>query len=79
MLAFVGFASEAAVTGRGPIEALQYHLEDPKTHNIYTSPVSNEFTAAVCALAVLPTLIEARLALTPGAKDDEEFRPIPFV
>ncbi len=32
MLAFVGFASGAAVYGKGPIELLNLHLADP-THN----------------------------------------------
>lgn len=33
MIAFVGFASQAAVQGKGPWESLQYHLDDPFHHN----------------------------------------------
>ena len=33
MVAFVGFASQAAVQGKGPIESLKYHLADPIHHN----------------------------------------------
>lgn len=29
MLAFVGFCSQAAVRGKGPIECLQDHIADP--------------------------------------------------
>ncbi len=33
MLAIVGFASTAAVNGKGPIESLLFHLEDPAHNN----------------------------------------------
>jgi hypothetical protein len=33
MLAFVGFCSQAAVYGKGPIETLQLHLADPGHNN----------------------------------------------
>ena len=33
MLAFLGFSSQAAVQGLGPIECLQKHLEDPGHNN----------------------------------------------
>ncbi len=46
MLAFLGFSSEAAVQGLGPIEALQKHLEDPG-HN-------NSEWAQRCAILGLP-------------------------
>lgn len=29
MLAFIGFCSQAAVRGKGPIECLQDHIADP--------------------------------------------------
>jgi hypothetical protein len=33
MLAFVGFCSQAAVRGLGPIDCLKLHLEDPWNNN----------------------------------------------
>lgn len=33
MLAFLGFSSQAAVRGLGPIECLKLHLEDPAHNN----------------------------------------------
>ena len=33
MVAFLGFSSQAAVQGKGPIASLKYHLEDPFKHN----------------------------------------------
>ncbi|KAK9828887.1 hypothetical protein WJX72_002589 [[Myrmecia] bisecta] len=76
MVAFLGFASQAAVRGLGPIACLKLHLEDPYHNNIYTSQVGTEFTLAVCALSVWPIVIEARKSL--GKDDDGGFRPIPF-
>lgn len=32
-VAFVGFASQAAVQGKGPIESLKYHIADPFHRN----------------------------------------------
>lgn len=33
MLAFIGFCSQAAVYGKGPIECLQMHIADPGHNN----------------------------------------------
>jgi len=33
MVAFVGFSSQAAVQGKGPIESLKYHIADPFHRN----------------------------------------------
>lgn len=33
MLAFIGFCSQAAVRGLGPIDCLKLHLEDPWNNN----------------------------------------------
>ncbi|KAL6784696.1 LHCA2 [Auxenochlorella protothecoides x Auxenochlorella symbiontica] len=75
MVALVGFASQAAVWGKGPIESLQYHLADPGHHNIFTSPVGTEATVAAIALAIAPIVVEANKSL---GDDEEEFNPIPL-
>jgi len=76
MVAFIGFCSQAAVQGMGPIECLKKHLEDPGHNNIYTSSVGNEAVVAVMALSIAPMLIEAKNALS--GTEEEEFRPIPW-
>lgn len=76
MLAFLGFSSQAAVQGLGPIACLQKHLADPAHNNIFTSSVGAEATIAVIALGILPTLIESKNVLQ--GTDEEEFRPIPW-
>jgi hypothetical protein len=75
MVAFIGFCSQAAVQGMGPIECLKKHLEDPGHNNIFTSSVGAEATVAVMALSIAPVILEAKKAL---GDDDEEFRPIPW-
>lgn len=77
MIAFLGFASQGAVRGMGPIECLKLHLEDPGHNNIFTSAVGPEATVGVIALAVAPFLLQARKVV--GGGKEEEFRPIPFV
>jgi hypothetical protein len=76
MVAFLGFSSQAAVQGLGPIECLQKHLADPGHNNIFTSAVGNEATVAAIVLGITPTLIEAKNVLQ--GTDEEEFRPIPW-
>jgi hypothetical protein len=76
MVAFLGFASQAAVRGLGPIGCLKLHLDNPGANNIFTSPVGAEALAAVVALSVVPMLIEAKNSLGDGEED--EFRPIPW-
>ncbi|PRW45697.1 light-harvesting of photosystem I [Chlorella sorokiniana] len=76
MLAFLGFSSQAAVQGKGPIECLQAHLADPGHNNIFTSSVGNEALAAVLVLSITPCLIEAKNRLQ--GTDEEEFRPLPW-
>jgi hypothetical protein len=76
MLAFLGFVSQAAILGKGPIECLQLHLADQTHNNIYTSQVGGEFTAAVVALSIVPMFIESQKTLQED--DEEEFRPIPW-
>ena len=75
MVAFLGFASQAAVRGMGPIECLKLHLEDPGHNNIFTSSVGPEATVACMVLGITPVILEAKKAL---GDNDEEFRPIPW-
>jgi len=75
MVAFLGFASQAAVRGMGPIECLKLHLEDPGHNNIFTSAVGPEATVACMVLGITPVILEAKKAL---GDNDEEFRPIPW-
>jgi len=75
MVAFLGFASQAAVRGLGPIECLKLHLEDPGHNNIFTSSVGLEATVGVIALSIAPIVIEAKKTLSPG---EDKFRPLPF-
>jgi hypothetical protein len=75
MVAFLGFASQAAVRGMGPIECLKLHLEDPGHNNIFTSAVGPEATVACMVLGITPVILEAKKAL---GDDDETFRPIPW-
>lgn len=77
MLAFLGFSSQAAVRGLGPIACLQAHLADPGHVNLFTSKVGNEAVLAVIALSVAPIAVTAYKSLG-GGKDDDEFRPIPW-
>lgn len=73
MLAVVGFFSQYAVNGKGPIESLTYHLADPGHHNIYTTSVGKETAVTVALLSVWPMIIEATKTLAPK---DEESVPI---
>jgi hypothetical protein len=74
MLAIVGFSSQAAVYGKGPIETLKLHLEDPGHNNIYTSPVGPETAVTVSVLSVLPIIIEATKTLN-GGKESVPYFP----
>ena len=76
MLAFVGFCSQAAVQGKGPVACLTAHIKDPLHENIYTSKVGPEVTAAIVCLSIWPFIVEAQKAL--GGKDKEEFRALPW-
>lgn len=76
MVAFLGFCSQGAVQGMGPIECLKKHLEDPAHNNIFTSSVGPEAVVAVSILSIAPCLIEAKNALS--GNEEEEFRPIPW-
>jgi len=77
MVAFLGFTSQAAVRGLGPIACLQAHLADPGHVNIFTSSVGGEACLAVCALSLAPMFLAAQKTLKSD-DDKEEFRPIPW-
>lgn len=77
MVAFLGFTSQAAVRGMGPIGCLKAHLADPGHVNIFTSAVGGEAAAAVAALSLAPLFLAAQKTLR-GANDKDEFRPIPW-
>merc|ERR1711904_255435 len=76
MVSFIGFASQAAVQGMGPIECLKKHIEDPRNENIFTSSVGLETTCAVVVLSITPIIIEAKKSLT--GDEEDIFRPIPW-
>ena len=59
MVAFVGFASQSAIQGKGPIASLKYHIANPLHRNIFTSKAGNEFAVALVAISLGPLLIEA--------------------
>jgi len=59
MLAFIGFCSQAAVNGKGPIACLADHIADPWHNNIYTSSVGKETCVTVVLLSIWPMIIEA--------------------
>ena len=77
MLGFLGFCSQYAVRGKGPIACFKDHIADPGHQNIYNSSVGFEFTLFVVALCITPMVIEAFKQLG-GDESDEEFRPIPW-
>mmetsp|Transcript_43680 Transcript_43680/g.130947 ORF Transcript_43680/g.130947 Transcript_43680/m.130947 type:complete len:246 (-) Transcript_43680:100-837(-) len=66
MLAFIGFCSQAAVNGKGPIECLTDHIADPNHVNIYTSSVGKETAVTVAVLCVYPMIIEVQKTLNKG-------------
>jgi len=75
MLAFLGFSSQAAVRGKGPIECLQDHIADPWHNNIFTSSVGPESTVFVALLCVWPIIIEATKSLNKGGKESVPIFP----
>ena len=71
MLAILGFGSQHAVRGLGPIECLQLHLADPSHNNIYTSSVGKEMAVAVAVAMVWPMIIEATKVTNKGGKESQ--------
>jgi len=69
MLAFVGFCSQAAVQGKGPIDCLKDHIADPWHNNIYTTKVGPETCLTVVFLCVLPIILEAVNSLQKDSKE----------
>merc|ERR1719235_2438362 len=43
MISYVGFSCAYVSTGKGPLEALSYHLSDPWTHSVATSAYAVPF------------------------------------
>jgi len=76
MVAFLGFASQAAVRGLGPVECLKAHLADPAHVNLFTSSVGTEAVVAVVALSIAPLIVAASKII--GSGKPEDFRPIPW-
>lgn len=82
MLANLGFWSQAATTGKGPLENLKDHIADPTHVNIYANPkVGYEATVAAVFIGIVPIILEVRRDLTPEdrLKEDSQFRPFPFL
>merc|ERR1711959_876330 len=69
MVAFIGFCSQAAVQGMGPIECLKKHMESPQNYNIFTSKVGLETTVAVVVLSITPIIIEAKKSISGDNED----------
>ncbi|CAL5228640.1 g11807 [Coccomyxa viridis] len=81
MIAFLGFCSQAANTGVGPLENLKAHIADPVHNNIFSSGVSLEVTLAVLTITTIPIVLEARKSLEKdrGEKEGDNFRAFPFL
>ncbi|KAG1660133.1 hypothetical protein FOA52_003793 [Chlamydomonas sp. UWO 241] len=75
MLAFIGFCSQAAVQGKGPIDCLKAHIEDPMHNNIYTSAVGKETVVTIAVLCIWPMIIEVQKTLN---KQDDTYPPALF-
>ena len=73
MVAFLGFCSQYAVTGKLPLACLKEHIADPAHVNIYTSSVGLEVTLAIVFLSFAPLIIDVF-----KGDGEEEFRPIPW-
>lgn len=50
MVAFLGFSSQAAVQGKGPLASLSYHLEDPFKRN--SKQTSRDGRRSECASSI---------------------------
>ncbi|KAK9808091.1 hypothetical protein WJX73_004628 [Symbiochloris irregularis] len=79
MLAALGFFSQAAVTQKSPLQNVTDHIADPGHVNIFTSPVGKEALVTVVAITILPIYLETRKSLLPKDKQEEPFRPFPFL
>merc|ERR1719335_931261 len=76
MVGFLGFCSQVACRGKGPIACLTDHMADPAHQNVYTSKVGPEVLVAVMAVNIAPFVIEAYKNL--GAPEEDKWAaPLP--
>ncbi len=59
MLAFLGFLSQAAITGKAPLQNLADHIADPVRNNIFSSKARRP--AAVCVYRIGPAFLLRRI------------------
>ena len=70
MVGFLGFCSQVACRGEGPIACLRDHMSDPAHNNVYTSKVGPEVLVAVMAVNIAPFVVEAYKNLGDPEEDN---------
>merc|ERR1711871_330967 len=76
MVGFLGFCSQVACRGEGPIACLKDHMSDPAHNNVYTSKVGPEVLVAVMAVNIAPFIVEAYKNLG-DPEEDKWADPLP--
>ena len=61
MLSFLGYIIQTFVTGKGPIECLKLHLENPIRNNIMTSWLAPGMISYLAILCVIPLMMEFKM------------------